>query len=328
MSSESLFPSGHEPIKRYLSRIVVLDTYPQALLFAGHPLSKKELFAQGFAKLILGEQKLTGKNHPDYLVYKPEGKMGLHSLESIRRLRDEVYLPPYVAKKKVFLIHDAERMLPTGSNALLKTFEEPLSTSVLILLSSMPEKLLPTILSRCLPLYFRHVEEEHFSLSQKLPSSLLEILIEPFSYANCVTNLEIVVTEIEDKTAEYRKEMESKFEVKDKKDLTAVQHEAIEDEIEGACAMYEFELTESLLEALLFWYRDLHLLQAKANEQHLFFPDGIDMLKKGLAKGLPKLESVQEAIAKAKISLQRSTPLQHVLEELLLKIRPLAYSSD
>lgn len=62
--------------------------------------------------------------------------------------RDMGYAPvegPY----KIGLIFDAEAMHPAGANAFLKTLEEPPGNAVFILVSSTPERLLPTILSRC-----------------------------------------------------------------------------------------------------------------------------------------------------------------------------------
>ena len=68
-----------------------------------------------------------------------------------------VYLSPNRAPRRVFIIDEAELLNPTGQNALLKTLEEPPSTSVLILLSTNPARLLPTIRSRCQTLGFRRL---------------------------------------------------------------------------------------------------------------------------------------------------------------------------
>ena len=62
-------------------------------------------------------------------------------MESLRLLKEEVALPPFSASRKIFLIFEAERMLPTSANALLKTFEEPSAHSIIILVSSFSEKL-------------------------------------------------------------------------------------------------------------------------------------------------------------------------------------------
>ncbi len=81
----------------------------------------------------------------------------------MRQLSEEIYLPPYEANWKVFIIHDADRMLSYSANALLKTFEEPPPRTLIILLSRSQASLLPTIVSRCYTLHF-----------QNLPSSLIQ----------------------------------------------------------------------------------------------------------------------------------------------------------
>ena len=77
------------------------------------------------------------------------------SLSLGREMCEKVYMAPFEAKWKIFIIEDAERMLPTSANALLKTFEEPAPNSVIILISDHPERLLPTVLSRCRKVHFQ-----------------------------------------------------------------------------------------------------------------------------------------------------------------------------
>lgn len=130
---------------------------PSTLLFVGG-----EQHLQDFVTQLMGEahaKKIAANNHPDLHIYRPEGKSGMHPLASIRQLIDEVCLPPFEGPCKVFILHDAERMLPSSSNALLKTLEEPLEDTFFILLSHEPEALLPTIRSRCRTLLFTSKRE-------------------------------------------------------------------------------------------------------------------------------------------------------------------------
>ncbi|OGX49779.1 MAG: hypothetical protein A2243_11140 [Omnitrophica WOR_2 bacterium RIFOXYA2_FULL_38_17] len=70
-------------------------------------------------------------------------------IEQIRELLAQVRLRPFMAKKKIFIIKNVENITLEGSNALLKTLEEPVGDSLLILTTSVPEKNLDTIRSRC-----------------------------------------------------------------------------------------------------------------------------------------------------------------------------------
>jgi DNA polymerase-3 subunit delta' len=69
-------------------------------------------------------------------------------------LLNKIYLKNFGADYKVAVIVAADRMTPSAANAFLKTLEEPPPKSVLILLSTEPQRILETILSRCLRLNF------------------------------------------------------------------------------------------------------------------------------------------------------------------------------
>ncbi|MBT6145113.1 MAG: DNA polymerase III subunit [Gemmatimonadetes bacterium] len=77
------------------------------------------------------------------------------SKESIRLLQKEMSFAPTEAPHRVGLILQAESMLAAGANSLLKILEEPPGQSIFILVSDTPDRLLPTILSRCQRLHLR-----------------------------------------------------------------------------------------------------------------------------------------------------------------------------
>ncbi|MBI3508176.1 MAG: hypothetical protein HY069_00875 [Chlamydiia bacterium] len=89
------------------------------------------------------------ESHPDFHLYQPEGKSGLHTIDSIRMLIDQASLAPFQAPCKVFLLLRLERMQPAAANALLKTLEEPLTDTIFLLQTDDERALLPTIRSRC-----------------------------------------------------------------------------------------------------------------------------------------------------------------------------------
>ena len=67
----------------------------------------------------------------------------------------DIALKPYLGRRKVAVIDDADDLNEEGANALLKTLEEPPPRSVLILIGTTPAKQLPTIRSRCQLIRFR-----------------------------------------------------------------------------------------------------------------------------------------------------------------------------
>jgi DNA polymerase-3 subunit delta' len=80
-------------------------------------------------------------------------------VSSIREIRRLSSLSSFEGGKKCFLIFGAEEMADTAANALLKTLEEPVGDTLIILTTAQPSKLLPTILSRCQVLKFGMLDE-------------------------------------------------------------------------------------------------------------------------------------------------------------------------
>ena len=71
------------------------------------------------------------------------------AVDHLRQLQRELAFAPTESRRKVGLIFAAERMQPAGANSLLKLLEEPPARAVVALVSAAPERLLPTVLSRC-----------------------------------------------------------------------------------------------------------------------------------------------------------------------------------
>ena len=142
---------GNPLAKQQLTTLFEGGQLAHTLLFTGPKGVGKSLFARALAERLLHSAK---SHPPDLHIYQPEGKSALHSIETIRTLLDEVALPPFEAPVKLFLIEDAERMLPYSSNALLKTLEEPPLDTYFILLVEDADALLPTLFSRCTQIRF------------------------------------------------------------------------------------------------------------------------------------------------------------------------------
>jgi DNA polymerase-3 subunit delta' len=97
---------------------------------------------------------MDGEGHADIHWVRPESKSRAIVLSQIRELMAQIHLKPNDAEYKVAIIVAADRMNVQSANAFLKTLEEPPPRSVIILLTTEPQQLLDTILSRCLRLNF------------------------------------------------------------------------------------------------------------------------------------------------------------------------------
>ncbi len=119
------------------------------LIFQGDPIALVETQALDLSSVILcmaeGRQE-----HPDLFHLRPTGKMRIITVEKTRALLSELYRTSNQGGAKVALIHEADRMRKEAANAFLKTLEEPPPDTYLILLTTRPNSMLPTIRSRCL----------------------------------------------------------------------------------------------------------------------------------------------------------------------------------
>lgn len=92
--------------------------------------------------------------HPDCFHLRPAKKMRQISADSTRELIGKVQISPAVARQKVAIIHECDRMHVSAANIFLKTLEEPPAHTTLLLLTTRPYALLTTIRSRCLHFRF------------------------------------------------------------------------------------------------------------------------------------------------------------------------------
>ncbi len=81
-------------------------------------------------------------------------------IAAIRMLEHKINFSPIEANYKIFIIEDAHNVNIKTQNAFLKTLEEPPENTVIILTTSQPQNLLPTILSRCQKVAFHPIKEE------------------------------------------------------------------------------------------------------------------------------------------------------------------------
>lgn len=98
-------------------------------------------------------EKINAGAHPDLLVISPEERQ--IRIDEIRMVDEALSFRPFEGRRKVVIVDEADTMNPAASNAFLKTLEEPPADSVIILVSSRPDRLLPTIRSRCSRVNFR-----------------------------------------------------------------------------------------------------------------------------------------------------------------------------
>ena len=120
-------------------------------------------------------RKMLSGNHPDFItVEDPEHKTT--AVKIVRQMRDDMFVRPNEADYKIYLF--PQELGIEGQNALLKILEEPPAYGVFILLTDNPEKLLPTVRSRCTELALHGLPEATLEQALRLefPEASMEDL--------------------------------------------------------------------------------------------------------------------------------------------------------
>ncbi len=170
--------TGNQRIKHALIHYVRHNRIPSSMIFSGPDGSNKMNFALTFAKILsCAEEGETACNRcrsclaierhqfPDVLEYEPEGQT--YRKSQIDEIIATATLRPLQARRRLFILKDAQQMNDNSANAFLKTLEEPSPHAVFILLTNNLSMLLPTIRSRCQVLTFLPLSHDEISTELK-----------------------------------------------------------------------------------------------------------------------------------------------------------------
>jgi DNA polymerase-3 subunit delta' len=182
---------AQEPLAvELLSRASQNNRFSHAYIFTGKSSETVLNFVKAFSKILLCNSKnaidsclsckvFESGQHPDFKLWVPEGeKNKIIKLEQVKELIAASQRHPITSKHQVLILEQAHLLRNEGSNALLKTLEEPYHFTTIILTVDSLDNLLPTILSRCqiIPVYSipKVDETEQFNLESYFPKSYLE----------------------------------------------------------------------------------------------------------------------------------------------------------
>ena len=163
---------GQEPIIQTLKNALKSGNMSHAYLFTGPRGTGKTSVARLLAKTVNCEnprdgepcnecmqcREITAGNSLNVIEIDAASNRGI---DNIRELRDRVMVPPSTGKYKVYVLDEAHMLTTEAFNALLKTLEEPPDYAIFVLATTDVHKMLPTVISRCQPYYFKRITTRH-----------------------------------------------------------------------------------------------------------------------------------------------------------------------
>lgn len=143
------------PTVAVIERAIERGRLAHSLLLHGENLGTLALVAHAIADRLLNDprqpsQYFSPKQHPDFYALRPAGKMRQIGADPTRELIGKIQVSATVSPRKVVVIYEADRMNVAAANIFLKTLEEPTPSTTILMLTTRPYALLPTIRSRCL----------------------------------------------------------------------------------------------------------------------------------------------------------------------------------
>ena len=180
---------GHGQTRKFLHALAGGVELPHhAFLFSGPESVGKSLVAGEFSAALLGIGRGHIDSNPDFMHIGPdmtkEGKEKEIPIDVVRGASAFLSRFPTEASRRVLLVEEADRMTDGAQNALLKVFEEPNDTSVLILVTSRPGGVRETLRSRSFPVSFGLVPEAEIREGvQRSFDETARATVEPFFFS-------------------------------------------------------------------------------------------------------------------------------------------------
>ena len=322
---------GHEPQKEFLRNSVRKNRISHAYLFSGPEGVGKKLVAIGFAKLIncsegavenldcecISCAKTEKSLNPDVLVFEYPGEKTIkvdHVRQDVERL---IHLAPYENPYKVFIIDGAQRMNFNAQNAFLKTLEEPPPNSIIILITTLADLLMPTIRSRCQSVVFQPLETGQVKsfLEKEKPEGNDPELVSRISGGSISRALNTDEGYLRKRT-EY---VDCVMAVDSKKPLTLFDSvERIQKDVKGGGP----EELKTVFDILSTWLRDSVILKTSGEKEEIVNTDLLEQLseysrERDVSELLGKFAALEETMARIS---ENNANVEVSLENLLLRL--------
>ena len=319
---------GHNQIVEHLKNAIRMEKVSHAYILNGESSAGKMMLAEAFAMALQCEtgneeacmncrscHQAKEHNQPD-IIYVTHEKPNVISVDDIRhQLNNDIVIKPYSSKYKIYIVDEAEKMNIQAQNALLKTIEEPPAYGVILLLTTNADAFLPTILSRCITLNLKSVNEDlikkYLMKNYQIPDYQADVCA-AFAQGNVGKAIQLASS---GEFNELKAETLSIVKKLDDMDLY---------ELNG-CIKQINELKPKIgeyFDLLTLWFRDVLYMKATDDANNLIFKDEVYDIKKQAAKrSYSGIETILQAIEQSRMRLNANVNFDLVIELLLLTIK-------
>ncbi len=313
---------GHQQQIKRLQAAIAHQRVAHAYLFDGPDGIGKKLVAQAFTRAFLCETangcgacssctKIMAGTHPDFYPLEPDGSA--IKIDQIRALQPQLALHSFAGRGKACLIDSAEQMTHEAANALLKTLEEPSAGTLIILISSQPERLLETIRSRCQRVHFTRLPRRDLAhhLEHTLTISTAEALV-----------LAAVADGSFEKALGQQQDLYLKKRAGLIQSLSALSPTSSIQTFELAQTLKaEKDLIAEILNIFEIFFRDLLLFQQGQTDDQLINQDLLPLIRQQSRQlSTSQLITKLGAVAQARSYLSRNVNLHLTLDHMLMQI--------
>ena len=329
---------GQQHIKEHFRSAVVNGVINHAYIINGEKSSGKAMLAKTFAMSIMCDsggsepcmecescRKTANNANPDVitLVRDPKKKTDIIGIDEVRQqIISGMYERPYNGDHKIYIIDDADKMNVQAQNAILKTLEEPPGYAVLLLITRNASRLLPTILSRCIILNMRPVEDKEIKqfLTERGRASINDIdVITALSGGNPGK------AKLLSEDSEFSGFLSSITDIL--KSVTNSGFREILDSVETLSAIKEKKkyTPEDIFELMNMWYRDVMLFKATKETGKLIFKnEATSIALQANYFTYEALNNTVKMIDDAKRKLDSNVKFESVMELLLINIQEMS----
>ena len=288
--------SQNRPSISLLQRSLEAGRLGHGYLFSGSALDELEAVARTLAKTVNCQnpprrsgktsmpldscdqcascRRIDANNHADVLWVRPESKSRIITIDQVRDLLHAVHLKPNDADYKVAVVAGVDRLNEQAANSFLKTLEEPPPRSLMILLTTDPQRILETILSRCLRLSFSGEGTPGRSPDAAWIATFSAVAAE--SAKGLLARYRLLGTLLEqlgERKSSIEKSLGEKSPLEKYGDAEAKLKDKWEDELAAAVeAEYRRQRGDILL-SLQWWLRDVWLKSLALGDELLAFPE-------------------------------------------------------